>query len=463
MLNEPGWEARMPSEQGNLKSSHAGLERLIALLARGQANDYVGEPVSQLEHALQAAFLARRARASESEVIAALCHDIGHWCDPESPQMSELGTVEHEKIGQCYLKRLGMADEVADLVAMHVDAKRYQAAVRPRYFDKLSDASMATLVYQGGVMRSDEIEKFEQHPMFDSALRLRAWDEAAKVPDATVDGLETYRALLARNVRAPLEEADLLHWKARGWLHIKGWLDEKEILSLRLESDRMQAWPDVQGRWMKYYETASESRRLLCRLENFLQYSRRFDQVCRGFAVLNLMEQLFGEPAFLFKEKINFKLPGGGGFSPHQDAPAFTTFEQRYHVTAMLSLDATTKENGCLEIADWTRSRELLDTASDLTLTDRVCDEMKWQSILTQPGDLLVFDSYVPHRSSANRSEHPRRVLYSTYSSAADGDLRDHYFEKKRALFPPDIERQPGQSYESGIYNVGNPISVSSV
>ena len=343
----------MPLEQTNLELSHAGFGQLMALLARGQANDYIGEPVSQLEHALQAAFLARRACATDSEVIAALCHDIGHWCDAESPQMSELGTVEHEKIGQCYLKRLGMADEVADLVAMHVDAKRNQAAIRPRYFDKLSDASMATLDYQGGVMRSDEIEKFEQHPMFNSALRLRAWDEAAKVPEAKVDELETYRALLARNARGHLEEADLSHWNARGWLHIKGWLDEKEILSLQQETDRMQAWSDVQGRWMKYYETGTESRRQLCRLENFLQYSRRFDKVCRGFAVLNLMEQLFGEPVLLFKEKINFKLPGGGGFSPHQDAPAFTTFGQRYHVTAMLSLDATTRENGCLEVAAW--------------------------------------------------------------------------------------------------------------
>ena len=77
-----------------------------------------------------------------------------------------------------------------------------------------------------------------------------------------------------------------------------------------------------------------------------------------------------------------------------------------------------------------------------------------------EPGDMLLFDSYVPHGSESNRSPHPRRALYVTYNRQSEGCRRDEYFEHKRANFPPECERVPGVDYSKGggVYNLGNPI-----
>jgi ectoine hydroxylase-related dioxygenase (phytanoyl-CoA dioxygenase family) len=84
---------------------------------------------------------------------------------------------------------------------------------------------------------------------------------------------------------------------------------------------------------------------------------------------------------------------------------------------------------------------------------------LPWSPIPTQPGDLLFFDSYLPHRSAANLTDRPRRALYLTYNKATEGNVRDSYYREKRAVFPPDAEREPGRNYgDSGVFNVGNPI-----
>ena len=64
-----------------------------------------------------------------------------------------------------------------------------------------------------------------------------------------------------------------------------------------------------------------------------------------------------------------------------------------------------------------------------------------------EPGDVVFFDSYVPHRSGANLSALPRRALYLTWNRLREGDQRERYFTDKRKSFPPDIEREPGKSY----------------
>ena len=96
----------------------------------------------------------------------------------------------------------------------------------------------------------------------------------------------------------------------------------------------------------------------------------------------------------------------------------------------------------------------------DLTLPDEVIGQFKWEPIETAPGDLVLFDSYVPHRSAANLSNASRRVLYATYNKATDGDFRARYFTEKRRVFPPDVERRAGAQYDAGVFNVGNPVSL---
>jgi len=175
---------------------------LIDLLARSAADDYIGEGVSQLEHALQAADLARSAGADDDEVLAALLHDVGHLsAPPELPRMGGLGVLRHEDVGADFLASLGLHASVTELVRGHVDAKRYLVASDRRYADRLSDASRATLAHQGGPMRDDERRAFVARPIHRALLRIRSWDERAKEPGRRVDDLGAYAPLIASHLR----------------------------------------------------------------------------------------------------------------------------------------------------------------------------------------------------------------------------------------------------------------------
>jgi phosphonate degradation associated HDIG domain protein len=172
-------------------------DRILALLERGGELDYIGEGVSQLTHALQAADLAQRAAADDEMVLAALLHDVGHLCaGPHAPQMAGLGVMRHEEIGADYLARLGLPQRVAELVQGHVAAKRYLVSCSPGYLNRLSDASRLTLVHQGGPMSLAERQAFESLPHHEDLLRLRSWDERAKDAERKVPGLSDYRSLL---------------------------------------------------------------------------------------------------------------------------------------------------------------------------------------------------------------------------------------------------------------------------
>ncbi len=235
-------------------------------------------------------------------------------------------------------------------------------------------------------------------------------------------------------------------------------LEAAERTALARWTDELEAWPETPGRWMKYFEPGEE--RLLCRVENFLPFHDGLRDWLSRPDLLGCLEQLLGEPPVLFKEKINFKLPGGEGFAPHQDAPAFVSFGQTLHVTLMVSVDPTTPENGGLDIVDDFRDAVTLPQAGDGTLRDDVVASLHWHALETSPGDLVLFDSYVPHRSGPNRSAAPRRAYYVTWNPASQGDHRDDYYARKRRAFPPECERDPHAppDPEAAVFNLGNPI-----
>jgi 2-amino-1-hydroxyethylphosphonate dioxygenase (glycine-forming) len=135
--------------------------------------DYVGEPVSQKEHSLQAARFASDATKSDNSysrrevVLASLLHDIGHMLALQRPgteRMGDCGAMHHEVIGGDHLRALRFSPRVAKLVSQHVNAKRYLVAVKPEYAAKLSAASTTTLGYQGGPFTPEECTAFEQDP-----------------------------------------------------------------------------------------------------------------------------------------------------------------------------------------------------------------------------------------------------------------------------------------------------------
>lgn len=168
-------------------------------------DDYIGEPVSQLEHMVQCAQLAEEEGFSDDVILAAFFHDIGHLCgyllpNGEVQHMDGFGLLDHEKMGASYLRSKGFSENLAALVASHVQAKRYLTFKDPAYFDKLSEASKKTLEFQGGVMTADEAKAFESDALSSLYVSLRRWDERAKEEHKPVPPLDKYRQMMMKHL-----------------------------------------------------------------------------------------------------------------------------------------------------------------------------------------------------------------------------------------------------------------------
>ncbi|HEY6275708.1 MAG TPA: phosphonate degradation HD-domain oxygenase [Streptosporangiaceae bacterium] len=171
------------------------------LFASEGAREYLGEPVTQASHMLQAAALAKASGARPPLVAAALLHDVGHFTAAVSGHDLMRGTDNrHSDAGADWLAQWFGA-EVTEPVRLHVAAKRYLCAVEPGYLDTLSPASVYTLGVQGGPMGAAERAQFEAHPQAHDALRLRRWDDAAKDPAATPPAFGYYKPMLRRLLR----------------------------------------------------------------------------------------------------------------------------------------------------------------------------------------------------------------------------------------------------------------------
>jgi len=174
------------------------IDEIFTLYKNGGSGAYFGEDVTQLQHALQAAHWARKAGADKEAVLAALLHDIGHLLGGQMD--TDLGVIDHDQTAVGWLRERGFSERLIALVSGHVAAKRYLVTVKSGYYDRLSEASKRTLVLQGGQMTAEEVLAFEANPAHDDLLRLRAWDELAKDPDAQVVELESYREMMTAHL-----------------------------------------------------------------------------------------------------------------------------------------------------------------------------------------------------------------------------------------------------------------------
>ena len=165
--------------------------------------DYIGEPVSQLEHMSQSAQLAIEQGCDDEIVLAAFFHDIGHICVAQnaSNSMDGYGIKRHEKVGADYLRSKGFPERIAKLVEGHVQAKRYLTYKHQEYYNSLSEASKKTLEFQGGRMDKEEANSFEADSLFETSILMRKWDELAKETDVPIIDLNDMKDR-ARNVLA---------------------------------------------------------------------------------------------------------------------------------------------------------------------------------------------------------------------------------------------------------------------
>jgi ectoine hydroxylase-related dioxygenase (phytanoyl-CoA dioxygenase family) len=244
--------------------------------------------------------------------------------------------------------------------------------------------------------------------------------------------------------RIPTVE-DVARMRRDGYLVVRNFVSPQQLAELLQWTAQLEGAPEVSGRHWVYREDSMTTpvRRVIQRIENFCPYHAGFDRFIRDSALVRWTGALMGAPVVLFKDKINFKMPGGAGFKAHQDQQAGWTVYAPLFVTAMVTLDAATLENGCLEVSAG-RHREGLIGEQWKPLEEQ---GLNLQAIPTGPGDVIFFDSFVPHASKPNLTDSPRRILYITYNLASEGDHRERYFADIHSSFPPDIDRDREKTY----------------
>jgi 2-aminoethylphosphonate dioxygenase len=225
------------------------------------------------------------------------------------------------------------------------------------------------------------------------------------------------------------QSSEVRHFREHGWVVV-------DALPLRARSqlaawvDEVAALPESTG--VLQHREATDSGPQLCRSEQFLDvHTGLRELLCTG-PLLEVAGALLGEPAVLYKEKINYKLAGGAGYTAHQDAPAYPMIES--HVSAMVAVDDADADNGGLEVVSGCFA-SVLPTDARGCIDRAIVDTLAWEPVDLAAGRTLWFHSRTPHRSRANHSDRPRRALYPTYNARREGDRRAEYYTTKRSVF----------------------------
>lgn len=242
-----------------------------------------------------------------------------------------------------------------------------------------------------------------------------------------------------------LSNEQIEEFKSSGFLVIRKLYDAERMKTITAWTEVVANYPEVPGNVMMYFEDSKleTGKRILSRIEDIEPFHQGFSDLFVRGEIQQITSQLFGDEAILFKDKINFKMPGADGFKAHQDVQAGWDRYSKLHITALVSVDPSSIENGCLEVANGHHDQGLIGEQ----WTPLEEDALDYVSVPTEPGDAVFFDSFAPHRSKPNLTNVQRRVLYVTYNAAAEGDHRRQYYDDKRLSYPPDIEREVDKEY----------------
>ena len=203
---------------------------------------------------------------------------------------------------------------------------------------------------------------------------------------------------------------------------------------------------------MKYYDTpfgqdSNNQSMILIRIEKFIETSPYLESIVNNPSIHSLLKQLLRESAILFKEKINYKPPGAPPDLIHQDSQAGWGDYGSTFVSVLIAVEDSNRSNSCVEYDISGCYINGLAGPLWTPLTSKDIPNAKMKPIETKAGDIIIFNSYVPHGSKVNSSDKRRCNIYLTYNKASDGNHRLNYFSEKRKNYPPNNERDPNQEY----------------
>ncbi|KFX94691.1 hypothetical protein V495_04854 [Pseudogymnoascus sp. VKM F-4514 (FW-929)] len=250
-------------------------------------------------------------------------------------------------------------------------------------------------------------------------------------------------------------------FEKNGYLIVKDALSSSETANLQKWAQEVHDLPRTdEVPWMPYEEVNESGKYVLCRTENYANYHADFNALLRGDRILGILGQLAGEDMLLFKEKINYKLAGSGGFAPHVDSTAYTHVKNIKHLTILIAVDESNMSNGGLEVVEGSHLMDVPIAKKDNCIEPAWVKEHTWLPVELEAGQILIFGSYLAHRSGANKSSSDRKAIYATYNCKSEGDLHDEYYADRAKLWPATHKRQEGVKYEEGAlrYGFGSPM-----
>jgi len=235
---------------------------------------------------------------------------------------------------------------------------------------------------------------------------------------------------LIHDHRMLVNAENLEAWEHDGFARLGGKLDASALTDLRNFVD------DIAGGDYRFggdspvlvHHEQTPHGVAITRAENLVPNHNGFRVLASSGPLIDAVGRLFGEQALLYKEKVNFKQPGGAGFAPHQDATAYKFADD--HITVMLAIDEATTDNGCLEMAAG-QHHNLLPTDGDGCIEPAIAASLLWEPVELESGELLAFSSRTPHRSAPNTSPRQRRALFLTFNRRSAGDHRTAYYADK--------------------------------
>jgi len=168
-------------------------EEIKTIFTTGISEEYLGEDVKLVEHMLQCADLAKEAGAPDYLVVASLLHDIGHLLVDDAPGAQDAGIDMHHDVVGAEWVATRFPVSVAEPIRLHVAAKRYLITTQKDYLAKLSPSSVHTLNMQGGALNQEEVIDFISRVGAEDAVRVRLWDDMAKIRDKPTSKLEDFK------------------------------------------------------------------------------------------------------------------------------------------------------------------------------------------------------------------------------------------------------------------------------
>lgn len=240
-----------------------------------------------------------------------------------------------------------------------------------------------------------------------------------------------------------LNEEQKKEFTDRGFIVIKSFFDNEKMKIISAWLDELHDKTPMKGAEAKYYEKSTlNEENILVRIEHVLGYHNpKITELLLSDKTIDCLTDLFGETPVLFKEKVNYKLPGCRADKLHQDQAAGWNAYGDFYISMAIVVDENKKENAALSFMKSGNYKKELMTEEWKPLTEDdppYQPEDEYMLLEADPGDIVFFDSYVPHGSPANTSNKSRRNIFLTFNKQSDGDKRNTYYLDKWETYPPN-------------------------